>query len=400
MKLIEFKEYNNLDKDKILNKKKLTIFIVITCVIIIAIIFSAIYVCNSNFRNWADMHVLMKTVSEGNLSYIDIDSDENVSIYAYDRYVALLNDNKLNIYNSSAKNVETLDVNVSNPLFTANGKYLVIAEKEKQKIYLISETKELWSNDIDGMISRVNVNENGYVSIVCSGTTYKSVIIVFDKDGNQLLKTYIPNNSVIDSVVSSDNKYLSFAEIDTSGTLIKSVVKTISIKDVINSSEPSALYTYEMTTNSLIVNLKYQGSKNLICMCNDGIYLLSDGETQELMDFEEDGKNYTFAGIDLINNIYEIEEISDGISNHQSSDIKLINTGTKKTNNYSINSIAKGTSSAGDNIAINLGTEVYFINTKGWLKKKYLASEEIRNIIVSDRLAAIIFRDKVEILVL
>lgn len=399
MKLIEFKEYNNLNENNQLNKKKLAVCILIILIIVIAITFSLIYIFNSKFRNWADMHILMKTVSEGNLSSIDMDPDENVSIYAYDKYIAILNDNKLDLYNSSAKKVETLNINISNPLFTSNGKYMVIAEKEKQKVYLISGTKVLWTTDIDGVISRINVNENGYVSIVCSGTTYKSVIIVFDQDGNQLFKTYIPNNSVIDSVISSDNKYLSFAEIDTSGTLIKSLVKTISIKDAKNSSENSTAYTYEMPTNSLIINLKYQGSKNLICMCNDGINLLSDGNMQVLMNFEEEGKHYTFAGIDLINNIYEIEEISDGISN-QSSKIKLINTGTKKTNDYSISSIAKGTSSAGDNIAINLGTEIYFINTKGWLKKKYIANEEIRNIIVSDRIAAIIFKDKVEILIL
>ena len=234
---------------------------------------------------------------------------------------------------------------------------------------------------------------------LCSGTTYKSVIIVFDQNGNQLIKSYIPNNSVIDSAISSDNKYLSFAEIDTSGTLVKSTVKTISINNGNNSSEISAVNTYEMETNSLIINLKYQGSKNLICMCNNGVYVLSDGNSQMLMDFGTEDSNYTFAGIDLINNIYSIEETSDGILN-QSSEIKLINTGTKKNNSYSLNSIAKSTSSAGDNIAINLGTEIYFINTKGWLKKKYVAEEEIRNIIVSDRIAAIVFRDKVEILVL
>lgn len=399
MKLIEFNEYNNLNIKNQLNKKKLIVFILIILIIVITISFFVIYMFNAKFRNWADMHVLMKTVSEGQLSSIEIETDEKASIYAYDKYITVLNDNKLNLYNSSAKKVETLNININNPLFSSNGKYLVIAEKEKQKVYLISGTKVLWTTDIDGIISRINVNENGYVSIVCSGTTYKSVIIVFDQDGNQLFKIYIPNNSVVDSVISSDNKYLSFAEVDTSGTLIKSVVKTVSIKDAKNSLENSTAYTYEMPTNALIINLKYQGSKNLICMCNDGISLLSDGNMQQLMSFEEEGKRYTFAGIDLINNIYEIEEISDGISN-QVSKIKLINTGTKKINDYSINSIAKGTSSSGDNIAINLGTEIYFINTKGWLKKKYIANEEIRNIIVSDRIAAIIFKDKIEILVL
>ncbi len=399
MKLIEFKEYNNLDSEKSLNKKKIIGFMITAVIIVLAITFSVVYACNKTFRNWADIHILMKSISEGSLSSIDIDIDEDVSVYAYDRYIAVLKDNKLNIYNSSGKSTASLDINISTPVFTANGKYLAVAEKGKQKIYLISGTKTKWSNDIEGTISKVSVNENGYVSVICSGTTYKSVIIVFDQNGNQLIKSYIPSNSVIDSAVSSDNKYLSFAEIDTSGTLIKSTVKTIAINDSNNSSEITPIYTYEMDTNLLITNLRYHGSKNLICMCNAGIYLLSDGNTQMLMNFEEENKNYTFAGIDLINNIYEIEEISDGIAN-QSSQIKIINTGTKKVNNYSINSIAKSTSSAGDNIAINLGTDIYFINTKGWLKKKYSANEEIRNIIVSDRIAAIVFRDKIEILVL
>ena len=399
MKLIEFKEYNNLDSERSLNKKKIIGFMITAVIIVLAITFSVVYACNKTFRNWADIHILMKSISEGSLSSIDIDVDEDVSVYAYDRYIAVLKDNKLNIYNSSGKSTASLDINISTPVFTANGKYLAVAEKGKQKIYLISGTKTKWSNDIEGIISKVSVNENGYVSVICSGTTYKSVIIVFDQNGNQLIKSYIPSNSVIDSAVSSDNKYLSFAEIDTSGTLIKSTVKTIAVNDSNNSSEITPIYTYEMDTNLLITNLRYHGSKNLICMCNAGIYLLSDGNTQMLMNFEEENKNYTFAGIDLINNIYEIEEVSDGIAN-QSSQIKIINTGTKKVNNYSINSIAKSTSSAGDNIAINLGTDIYFINTKGWLKKKYSANEEIRNIIVSDRIAAIVFRDKIEILVL
>ena len=387
MKLIEFKEYDNLDKEKNLNKKKVIVLMTVSTVIVISIIFLIMYMCNAKFRSWADMHILMKNVTEGTLSSIDIDIDEDVSVYAYDQYVALLNNNKLDIYNSSGKKSQELEVNVSNPLFKSNGKYLIVAEKEKQKIYLIAGTKLLWSTDIDGVISRTSVNENGYVSVVCTGTTYKSVIIVFDTKGNQVLKSYFPTNYVVDSVISSDNKYLSFAEVNTTGTLIKSTVKTIAINNSNNSSEISAVNTYELTTNSLVINLKYQGSKNLICMCNNGVYVLSDGNAQMLMNFDEEGKNYTFAEINLINSIYGIVEVSDGISN-QMSQIKLVNTGTKKNNYYNINSIAKSTSSAGDNIAINFGTEVYFISSKGWLKKKYIA-----NIIVSERIAAIIFRD-------
>lgn len=399
MKLIEFKEYNNINENKALNKKKIAITIIIAIIVILITIFLLLYIYNKNFRNWADMHVLMKNVTEGTLSSIDIDVGKSSSIYAYDKYVAILDEAKIRIYNSSAKEVNSIDMSVNNPILKSNGKYLVIGEKGKQKIHLVSGTKSVWDADVEGSITRAAVNENGYVSVVCSGNTYKSIITVFNQSGEKLFKTYIPNNTVIDSAISSDNKYLSFAEIDTTKTMIQSIVKTMSIKDASSSSENSIVNTYELPTNSLVVNIKYQGSKNLICMCDNGIQLLSDGNIQELISLSGQDKKYTFAGIDLSNTVYEIEEYSDGISN-QNSSITLMNTGTKKYNSYTIEGIAKETSCSDNNIAINLGTEIYFINSRGWLIKKYMANQEIRDVIVSDKIAAIIFRDKVEILIL
>ena len=94
MKLIEFKEYNNLNYEKSLNKKKIMVLLIITILIIVSIIFSIVYMCNSAFRKWADSYILMKNISQGSLASIDIDADEDVSIFAYDRYIAVLNDNK------------------------------------------------------------------------------------------------------------------------------------------------------------------------------------------------------------------------------------------------------------------------------------------------------------------
>ena len=187
---------------------------------------------------------------------------------------------------------------------TSNGKYLAVAEKNKQKLYLISETKKLWEINSDEAISRVSVNENGYVSIVCSGTTYKSIIVVYNQSGDQMFKTYIPKSTVVDSTISSDNRYLSYVEIDTSKTLIQSVVKTISMKDAANSSDSTNIYTYNMPTNEMVINIKYQGSKNLVCISNSRICVLSDGKIQGLLNFEDKDKNYTFAGIELANTIY------------------------------------------------------------------------------------------------
>lgn len=345
------------------------------------------------------MHILMKTITEGKLSSIEIDSSEKLSIYAYDKYIAVINVDKLEIYNSSAKKVSSIDVNIDNPTFESKGRYMVVGDKGKKRVYLISGTKVIWDSQVDGAISRVSVNENGYVSVISTSGTYKSVIAVFNPSGEQLFKTFIPTNTVVDSTISSDNKYLSFAEIDTTQTTIQSIVKTQSIKDAIEASDSSIVYTYEMPANALVVSLKYQGSKNLLCMCDDGIQLIADGSMQQFANFNEEGKLYSFAGIGLSNTIYKVNESSDGISN-QSSELILVNTGTKKQNSYTIEGIAKDTTASDDNIAINLGTEVYFVSSRGWLIKKYIANQEVKDVIVSDRVAAIVFRDKIEILIL
>ena len=49
-------------------------------------------------------------------------------------------------------------------------------------------------------------------------------------------------------------------------------------------------------------------------------------------------------------------------------------------------------------IGLNIGNEIEFINTSGWLVKKYIANQEITKVSVSSSLAAIVYRDKVEIL--
>ena len=44
----------------------------------------------------------------------------------------------------------------------------------------------MWETEVEGNVSKIDVNENGYVSIILKGTTYKSVIVVYDAKGNEL----------------------------------------------------------------------------------------------------------------------------------------------------------------------------------------------------------------------
>ena len=65
---------------------------------------------------------------------------------------------------------------------------------------------------------------------------------------------------------------------------------------------------------------------------------------------------------------------------------------------YSINSSIKEIVSYNNITAINLGTEIHFINLNGWLEKKYTSKQEVKEIILGTSVAGIIYRDRIKIL--
>ena len=97
------------------------------------------------------------------------------------------------------------------------------------------------------------------------------------------------------------------------------------------------------------------------------------------------------------NNIASIEEKSTGLFTADTI-VNIINTDNKITKEYNTKSVTKEIYTNKNIIALNLGTEIEFLNTDGWLVKRYKANQEITNITVSNSIAGIIYRDKIEII--
>ena len=392
MKLLEFKQFNNSEEPKTLNKKKVVISGIVVLIIVIFTVIGMVYVSNQNFRNFMDTYVLFKTCKENDLASINIDTEKNIYTYAYYNYVVVLENNKLTLYNSSGKVVESFEVNISSPIFASQDNYLVVAEKDNTKAYLFKDKKMIWQKDVDGQISRVNINENGYVSIIVSGTSYKSVITTYAQDGAEVFKTFLSNAVAIDSDISRDNKYLSFCEMDLSGTFVQSKVKIISIDKAKQDPVNSIIYTYEIPANSLVTNLEYHDRDELICLCDNKVLLLKNGNIETLAEIDS---SVTFTGAKLSKSYFKVIEDKYGINN-QNSRVEIYNTSSRKVSTYTIKGVAKEVTSKDGVIAVNLGTEAYFISESGFLKKKYVSNQEIKNIVISNNVAGIIYRNKIE----
>ena len=397
MKLINFKKKDENTEKKLNKKKVFGTVIILVCVIIWIILFS-IYITNANFRVFIDTNFFRKNITENNATAVIIDKEKNPYFYAYDKYVVKLEENTLTRYNSNGKEDEKNKLDISNPVFASNEKNLVVAEKGKQRIYSIIDKQIVWQKDLEGNISRISVNKNGYISVILTGTTYKSVIVVFDRDGKELFRMFLANNIAVDSTISDDSKYMSFAEIDTSGTIIKSIIKTISIEKAKQQPDEAIISSIDGENDSIIINIKYQEKNVLLALYNDKIDEIKNGEVNTVKKLNNKDEKVSFSDIELTNSMFRVLEKTSGFFNSNST-IEIINSINGKENLYMIDAIAKNVYSNENIIAINMGMEVHFISTNnGWLVKKYNSKKEIKDIVLTSKIAGIIYHDKIELI--
>lgn len=224
-----------------INKKKIIILILIVLLIALLVAFFILYNKNPNVREFADKYIFRKNITENTLPKISI---ENNYSYSFNDNIVYLNKSSLDFYNKSANKVASIDLEVSNPIFHASGKYLCVAEKDGSKLYLMNNKNILWQKDIEGKISSVSLNKNGYVIVSISDTTYKTICKIFDNSGNELFTTYFSTSYIVDSAISSDNKYVALAETNFSGITIQSNIRIISVEKALSNNSETVEYNY------------------------------------------------------------------------------------------------------------------------------------------------------------
>ena len=222
------------NKEKKVNKKKIVILTIIIVFIVIAIITIGLYSTNDKAREWIDKNIFRKEVLQDKVATIDLKENQDSNIYAFNKYIGILNKTKFSIYNSTGSQEKTLDLQISNPIWGSANRFLAIAENKGKKVYLISDKDIAWEAEVEGNISQVHVNKNGYVAVVIVDTSYKTVIKTYNPQGKELFNTYLSSTRAVDVSISNDNKYLAIAEVDTSGTMIQSSIKVISIEIICN----------------------------------------------------------------------------------------------------------------------------------------------------------------------
>lgn len=375
------------DSEKKLNKKKIVMVVIVFVLIVLIAVFGTLYEKNKSVRNFFDKYIFAKEKYENDFPKIFIDSDSSQNIFAYKNNILILKNNVLTFYNKNGHETDTVDVEISNPIFKSSGNYICIAEKQGKKIYVLSDKNVVWQKELEGNISNIAINENGYLAVAITGETYKTVIKTFDNKGTGLFTQFFSSTYILDMDISQDNKYLALAEVNLSGILIQSNIKITSMEKAANEEKDSTVYTKAGNAGDLIISLKYQNKDLLTCVYDNHIETIKDGQDSTVADFSKE--DIYFA--DINNKIIKVEKTKSQVY------LQITNPNTNTTKEYEIDE-PKEIYVSNDVIAVNLGSEVQFYSNSGWLINRYYANQEISKIVLSDNLAGVIYNDKVELI--
>ena len=367
-------------------------------IVLVAILFAILvarYIAEEDFRLWVDTNILKREVEQDTLATVELNYDTTPNIFAYDKYIAILSKNKLALYTSDGTKTAQLEVNVSKAVTSSCGKYLVLAEAGGSKIYLISGSTILWQKSIDGKVSRVSVNKNGYVSVIVTNTAYKSVVVSYTQAGKELFKTYLSSTYAICSDISSNNKYLAIGEVDYSGTIVKSNIKIYSIALAQTEPRKSEINKYESASGEIVTNVKYQDKDYAICMFNKYIQKVGIDSNERFIEFDN---NSLFVDMNLKDAVAIVKKQASGLFSYEY-EMQIKSTSSSSENLYILdNSVPKDLLISGNIIGIDLGTEIQIVNSKGILLKKYKSNQEIKGLAIGDSICGVIYKDKIELI--
>lgn len=367
------------------------VFLIVFSIVVI----TARYATEEDFRYMIDKNILKKIVDEesSSVSQIEINQDMNPFIFAYDKYINVLSKNVLNQYNKYGTQVGKINVNISVPVYDTNDKYLALADLNGQKIYMISGSSILWEQNLEGNISKVSINKNGYVSVVVTGTTYKTVIVVIDPEGKILFRYFLSNSYVPTISISNNNKYLAIGEIDYKGSIISSTVKILSIDLAQKEPDNAIINSYKSDNNAIILDIVYDDNY-ATCRFDKYVQRVDEKTNERILDITDD---YLFLDIGLDKNLTFISKEQSGVFSFQYG-LTIEDRKSKFQHLYIIDKdVPKSMVVRGDDIVLNFGDDIKVISKGGKLLKEFKSATEVKDMVLGDGILGIIYQNKIDI---
>ncbi|NDO18318.1 hypothetical protein FMM68_01360 [Lachnospiraceae bacterium MD329] len=316
-----------------------------------------------------------------NSTIISLDDMNESQFASYKDGIICAKMNHLTFINNDGTIGWETDTAIVDPILKTEGGYILLAEKNRNKICMYNDRKLIYDIDDPDTIIAAEISSAGDAVIITDKSSYKGGISVYNKTGARIFSWASGSNMVISADISAASRRVAVSLLNTDVT----VGSVIMLFDV-NKTESDAKIAFDDT---VIFNMHFIG--DLLCGFGDNriIGITAGGRVVYNQSFENE--QLTHCAIDTSGN--KLVSLDDG-------NIPIINMYSKRgslTETATLTGVTDFIDIKNKTIVYNLGRDVYFGKINSGSIIKYTSAMDIKDLIItSSRSFVIVYSNSVE----
>ena len=260
----EIAHKKQVDLENAVTIKRIITTIIIICAIILIYLF---------FEYAPIIGIRLPTSNDKNIN-INVVSSDNDIYKVYKDELLIYSNYKISTYNNKGKKNWEYSLDTSfNPNIYIYENYMAVSNNSNGIVYLFNNKKEILNMKVDGKIEHIYMDDNGNMAIEYATNSYKKIIGVYDRKGNNKYNTYLEYTAIIDIKLLDNAKKLLITQADSNSfkvgcsiNLLDGTAEEMNLKQILKLDN-NFIYNIEKKNNDLILLLdnkvvKYNMDKN------------------------------------------------------------------------------------------------------------------------------------------
>lgn len=331
-------------------------------------------------------------VGEGAVE-IKYDAKDYPVFSIYKDYIVRCTKNSIAYLNKNGEEQWEYNLSVSDPLVRVGGAELLVADRVSKEVNVFDGKSLKWSKKLDGNILNADINDNGDVAVVHEAKGYSGAVTVFSPMGVDRFTSYIAERLILSARMSPSGKQMLINTVDTSGI---NAATLIEFADISGKVLPDKINV----DNTIFPSIRYINDEYTLASSDSLVVCYGPDKKEKWRQEYPKGK---VASIAASSEKYAVAAVNiEGklpLDGGSGGEIQIFNLKGQKTDTYSVDRQVKNIEACGNVIAVNTGSEAYFINTGAQLLKKYTSMSEIdRVLFFSKQEAAVITKGSIVII--
>lgn len=240
------------------------------------ILLAAALLCLYFFGGRPSVLGLFRTGSVG--TQMELDTSFSYATQKYNGGVAVLGKDGLVGMSNTGRRAWDISFPVTNPLLSANGRYILAAEDGGTKAVLCVGGKVKREFHSEEKIHAVYVNARGASLLLTEERGYKGCIQVYNRNGKEIYKWHSAGQNILSAVLSEDTTRMAVSVVNMQDASRLCSVFEFNLKE-------TAPRTLQVGDENLVANLVY--NKNELCAIGDEAlyYFKKNRELKFSMDY-------------------------------------------------------------------------------------------------------------------